>query len=970
MHIAKNSPAPRKSVLSRMSLLSFLVVVGLLLWQGPALWRWLCLARVQSAIAESRWADATAWLKRLRWNDADSTPALMCEARMLRKQGDVSKARELLQRASLLRHSRAELQHEEWLIQAQQGDLASSEEPLLKTLQAERDVREILDALVQGYLRSGQYLKAEASVNSWRTMFPGDVRPYVLRGLWFLQLSDWTNATAELREALRRKPNDPDIELLLAEALLGDKHAEEAVELFRRSQQVWPGRESVALGLARALTTNGQPTQAVPLLQPFLERNPNATEVRQRLGEALLNSGRSEDAIRVLQPAAERSGRNVEIRYLLGTALRVVGRLDEAEPHLSFARQARQELQEVQRLHEHILQNLKNQSEKLQLASLLLKYDREAEAVIWLRSLLAEQPQHPEGRRLLAETFQRKADRESELSGMALATGRRVDRPAASAMPLTNRESDLAAFANTSVWSLSEVTSDVGIDFSYHNGRESGHATVVETIGGGVAWLDADLDGRLDLFLTGGGDFGSDRNFRGHPPALFRQITAEHFESVTRAAHLETAPYYSHGVAVADHDQDGFPDLLVTGYGGLLFFHNQGDGTFRECAEKIGLSDDRWSTSAGWGDLNGDGHLDVYVAHYLNWNWKSHRTCPGPSPKLPEVCSPKVFDSERHFVFQSQGDGTFREISSELDLPTSGKGLGVVLGDVDLDGDVDVYVGNDTTENFLYANDGHGHLEEVGRAAGVDVDDHGIKNGSMGVDLGDFDNDGLPDIWVTNYLWESFALYHNLGQQQFQHRSQSLGITAIGGLNVGWGTGFADLDRDGDEDLIAATGHVLFHSPPERQIPVVLQNNAGRRFTRMEFPTQSYFGQPHHGRGLALADYDNDGDLDFAVSHNNEPASLIRNDITSTGLWLQVRLIGRSSNRDAIGAWLVLHTTSGSQLRMIKGGGSYLSHSDRRPFWGIPAGEKVLRLEIHWPSGRQKDVGAPALNQTLTVIEP
>lgn len=966
MHIAKNSPAPRMSVLIRRSLLGLLVVVGLGLWQGPALWRWLCLSRVQSATAESRWADATTWLKRLRWIDANSTPALLCEARMLRKQGDVSKARELLQRASLLRHSRTELQHEEWLIQAQQGDLAAAEEPLLRTLQAERDVREILDALVQGYLRSGQYLKAEASLNSWRTIFPGDVRPYVLRGVWFMQLANWTRATGEFREALRRKPNDPDTELLMAEALLGDKHADEAVGLFRRCRQVWPDRESVALGLARALTVNGQAKEAAELLPPFLERNPNSTEVRRTLGEALLDSDLAEDAIRVLQPAANRSARNLEIRYLLGSALRLAGRSNEAEPHLSFTSQAGQELQEAQRLRQHVLQNPKDQSEKLKLAVLLLKYEQDAEAVIWLRSLLAEQPQHSEGQRLLAEHFQRKADRQSDLAAAA-----RGQHPlGGGAQQLQAGSLHYGDAAANSVWKMTEVTSDVGIDFAYRNGRESGHATVVETIGGGVAWLDADLDGRLDLFLTGGGFFDGNRTLRGHPPALFRQITAEHFEPVTRAAHLETAPYYSHGVAVADHDQDGFPDLLVTGYAGLLFFHNQGDGTFRECAQRIGLTDDRWSTSAGWGDLNGDGHLDVYVAHYLNWNWKSHRTCPGPSPNLPEVCSPKVFDSERHFVFLSQGDGTFREISTELGLRTSGKGLGVVLGDIDLDGDVDVYVGNDTTENFLYVNDGRGHLEEVGGAAGVDVDDHGIKNGSMGVDLGDFDNDGRPDIWVTNYLWESFALYRNLGQQQFQHRSQSLGIAAIGGLNVGWGTGFADLDRDGDEDLIAATGHVLFRSPPERQIPIVLQNHSGRRFTRAEFPSQGYLGQPHHGRGLALADYDNDGDLDFAVSHNNEPASLIRNDIASTGSWLKVRLIGRTSNRDAIGAWLVLHTTGGSQLRMVKGGGSYLSHSDPRPFWGIPVGEQVLRLEIHWPLGRQQVVSAPSLNQTLTVIEP
>lgn len=556
------------------------------------------------------------------------------------------------------------------------------------------------------------------------------------------------------------------------------------------------------------------------------------------------------------------------------------------------------------------------------------------------------------------------------LAGLA---GCRAERHSDDAASRPHEPSDPAAAVESlpaAAWRFQDVAADSRIHFVYHNGQAAGHASVLETVGGGVAWMDFDRDGQLDLFLTGGGSISQDRRHSGHSAALFRQITAEQFSEVSQLSQLSDASLYSHGVAVADHDQDGFPDLLVTGYGGLRLFHNQGDGTFRETAKSAGLMDDRWSTSAAWGDINGDGHLDLYVAHYLTWNWQTHRTCRGSAPDLPEVCSPKEFEPAADYLFLNQGDGSFREASAEVGLRTDGKGLGVVMADLDLDGDLDVYVGNDTTENFLYVNDGRGHLEEVGGATGVDVDDHGIKNGSMGVDLGDFDNDGRPDIWVSNYLWESFALYHNLGQQQFQHRSQSLGIAAIGGLNVGWGTGFADLDRDGDEDLIAATGHVLFHSPPERQIPIVLQNNAGRRFSRVAFPSQTYLGMPHHGRGLALADYDNDGDLDFAVSHNNEPASLIRNDITSTGSWFQVRLIGRTSNRDAIGAWLVLHTTGGSQLRLIKGGGSYLSHSDRRPFWGIPVGEQVLRLEIHWPSGRLQDVAMPQCNQTLTVIEP
>lgn len=522
-------------------------------------------------------------------------------------------------------------------------------------------------------------------------------------------------------------------------------------------------------------------------------------------------------------------------------------------------------------------------------------------------------------------------------------------------------------------WRLTEITTEAGIDFVYRNGREANLATMLETIGGGVAWLDFDGDGRLDLFATGGGTFVRHDDqlprIEGQTGALFQQAANGRFLNVTEAAGLANTSRYTHGIAVADYDNDGFPDLLVTGYGGLQFWHNAGDGTFDERSSMTGLVDPEWSTSAGWGDLNADGALDLMVVHYLKWSWETHRTCGGPAPDQPEVCSPKDFEPVAASVFLSLGDGTF-QLAKDIGLRSDGKALGVVLGDIDLDGDLDAYVGNDTVENFLYLNDGHGHLKECGTLAGVDVDEHGNASGSMGVDFGDYNSDGKPDVWVANYVRETFAMYENIGPELFQNRSQSLGIAGIEGLNVGWGTGFVDLDRDGDEDLVAATGHVMLHQEPIRQIPIVLRNQGGRRFDRVRFDAESYFAQLHHGRGLAFADFDDDGDLDFAISHNNEPVSLIRNDIDSKSQWLRVRLIGREGNRDAVGAWLVLHTSQSKQLRLIKGGGSYLSHSDQRPFWGVPRDARCDRLEIHWPSGREQVLEAPTMNQTLFIIEP
>jgi hypothetical protein len=301
-----------------------------------------------------------------------------------------------------------------------------------------------------------------------------------------------------------------------------------------------------------------------------------------------------------------------------------------------------------------------------------------------------------------------------------------------------------------------------------------------------------------------------------------------------------------------------------------------------------------------------------------------------------------------------------------------GKGLGVVVGDIDLDGDVDIYVANDTVDNFLYLNDGHGVFEEVGLFHGVARDANGKAEGSMGTDLGDFDNDGLPDIWVANFEQESFSLYRNDGHAQFVHVSQGTGITALGQLYVGFGTVFADVDRDGDEDFVVSNGHVINFpkAAPIRQEPLVLINERGR-FSKAVFPPGGYFSKPHRGRGLACSDLDDDGDLDFVFSHNDgEANAVVANDTPAAGDWLRVRLVGTRSNRDAIGARLVLHTSASDQLRLVKGGGSYESQSDLRPFWGIAPGATVTGLSIHWPSGGDQEYPFSEANQTLTIIEP
>lgn len=525
---------------------------------------------------------------------------------------------------------------------------------------------------------------------------------------------------------------------------------------------------------------------------------------------------------------------------------------------------------------------------------------------------------------------------------------------------------------------MTDRTNESGVHFVYDNGRDAGFHTIIESLGGGIGLFDYDNDGRHDLFCPGGGKFDQEKHTRGLPSALFRNLGDWHFVDVTAASTTAKAPHLTHGCSAADYDGDGFTDLLVTGFGGLQFFHNLGDGTFEEVSQVAGMNDSLWSSSAAWADYNGDQNLDVYIDHYVNWGPDDAHDprCPGPTKEQREICSPRRFDPLPHIIYYSNGDGTFRDATSEARLNvtpgSSGKGLGVVAGDVDLDGDVDVYVANDTVDNFLYVNDGHGVFEEVGLFHGVARDANGKAEGSMGTDLGDYDNDGLPDIWVSNFEQESFSLYRNDGHAQFVHVSQGTGITALGQLYVGFGTVFADVDRDGDEDFVVSNGHVINYpkAAPIRQEPLVLINDNGR-FSKAVFPPDGYFSSPHRGRGLASSDLDDDGDLDFVFSHNDgEPNALVANDTPPVGDWLRVRLIGATSNRDAIGAWLVLHTSAGERLRLVKGGGSYESQCDLRPFWGMPAGAKVTGLTIHWPSGSEQEYPLTEANRSLTIVEP
>ena len=517
-----------------------------------------------------------------------------------------------------------------------------------------------------------------------------------------------------------------------------------------------------------------------------------------------------------------------------------------------------------------------------------------------------------------------------------------------------------------------DVTSSTGVDFTYRNDQEAEQYSILETLGGGVAVFDYDRNGRLDLFFTGGGDFGDNHSIRGRPGALYRQVGLLQFEDVTQASNTAFAPVYSHGAMAADYNNDGFTDLLVTGYGRLLLLRNEGDGTFSDVTEVSGLIEDTlWSTSAAWADLNHDGLLDLYVAHYLDWSFDNNPVCMA-SASQRDTCAPRDFSPLPDIFFTNRGEGSFENATASSGLKPNGKGLGVVAGDVDLDGDTDLYVANDEVPNFLYRNDGQGHLEEVALMTGTSVNDVGNPEGSMGVDLTDFNLDGLPDLWCVNFENESLALYRNEGEGFFQYVSQAIGIKGITTPAVSWGTVFFDADCDLDEDVFIANGHVLRHpaNAPIKQTPFMLENQSGQKFRNVSAEVGDYFSEPQMGRGVGLGDLNDDGRLDLTVSHMNHPAAVLINRTDHQHHWVGFRLIGRESPRDGIGARIELRVGEQKIVRQIKGGGSYASTNDLRVHFGLSGHEEIEQITIYWPSGIQQSLKDVPIDRYHTLVEP
>ena len=515
-----------------------------------------------------------------------------------------------------------------------------------------------------------------------------------------------------------------------------------------------------------------------------------------------------------------------------------------------------------------------------------------------------------------------------------------------------------------------EIAETAGVAFTYRNDEESGRFAIIESMGGGVGVFDFDRDSRLDIWLPGGGHYSGARQIEGRPTGLFRADgDGQRYQNVAEAAQVSLSRYYSYGVAISDFDQDGFEDVLMTGYGGVQFFHNQGDGTFEELAATAGLNDSLWSVSAAWGDLNGDHEPDLYLTHYVNWSFDNDPICTARPPEPRDVCPPRRFDPLPDTVYFSNGNGTFRDATADTGLRSDGKGLGVVLTDIDGDNQIDLYVANDTDMNFLYRN-ARGHFVDLSVASGAGLNERGLPDGSMGTAVIDFDGNGLPDLLVSNYEGEDPALYQNLGQFTFRHVSRIQGMSSAGKTFVGWGIAVFDAELDGDDDVMISNGHAI-RFPGEAglaQRALFYENREGR-LVNVADSVGNYFVEKHRGRGLAMGDLDRDGRMDVISSAVNEPVSVLQNASMTSGSSLSVRLVGRISPRDGTGAIVSWQDGSVRQVRWIAGGGSYASASDKTLLFARPQASMGGRLEIRWPHGQTQIEEVDSTLREIVIVE-
>ena len=516
-----------------------------------------------------------------------------------------------------------------------------------------------------------------------------------------------------------------------------------------------------------------------------------------------------------------------------------------------------------------------------------------------------------------------------------------------------------------------DISDPAGIHFVHFNGAV-GQKWLPETIGAGCAFVDLDGDGWADILLLNGKSWTP--GLTRHLPALYRNNRNGTFSDITKGSGLDVE-MYANGVAVADYDNDGLPDIYVTALEGDRLFHNEGHGHFRDVTAASGIRNANFGTSAAWFDYDRDGKADLVVANYVRWTPATDIRC-SLDGKAKSYCTPEVYKGQSLKLYHNLGNGRFEDVSKKagLDNPSS-KSLGIVVFDMDNDGWPDLFIANDTQPNKLYRNSRDGTFKEIGMEAGVAYGDDGVARGAMGADAADYDRSGRQHLLVGNFSKQMMALYHNEGNGLFSDVAPSTPIARSSLLDVTFGAFFFDYDLDGFPDIFAVNGHIepdINRTQTDlqfRESPLIFHNNGRGGFDDATGAVGPDIRRAIVGRGAAYADFDHDGDPDILLTENNGPARLFRNDGGNRNHWLNVRLTGRKSNRSALGAVVRLESASGKQSQTLHSGSSYCSQSGLALIFGLKQDPVVTKLSVEWPSGAVQSFQNLPVNRFIAIDE-
>jgi len=780
-------------------------------------------------------------------------------------------------------------------------------------------------------------------------------------------------ARARAHEILQRAPDFATGHLAMAEVAYGLGNRKEARELLDRAAALNPDTPSFFPAAARLYHSLARTARGVELLQTARARGLADFDSLELLGDLCLKLTRPREAVEAYRAALRVEPNSADLHRNLGRALLMLNRQKEAEEALHESLRLRPEdpyalyylgslrlgqgkAQEAADLLSRSLRRDElNPKARYALAQALLKLGKkkEAEAEFVQHARLMERLYHSSPQESTAHRDRR------DLSPGAALEWEEPTGPPHRLPPGTGEVRSLGSEENRRFW-FEDVAAEAEIRLRNVSGGPD-KDYIIESLGSGACWIDYDGDGSLDLYLVNGqplaqtdGSAPSDVLYRNRGDGTFQEVTS-------RAGIRDSG--WGHGCAVGDIDNDGDPDLYVTNRGANALYRNRGDGTFIEVGRAAGVDDPGWSASAAFADYDADGFLDLVVAEYVEFD-QSKTQRPGSAEfcrflGMPVFCGPRGLPMARNRLYRNRGNGTFEDVTVAAGFHTD-RGyysLGVVWGDLDNDGDPDLYVATDSTPNLLYRNNGDGTFTDVATEAGVAFNEEGREQAGMGTDMGDYDNDGDMDLVVTNFSHDVNTLYRQDSPGTFSDVSYSSGIGEPSLLYLGWGVGWVDLDNDGWKDLFVANGHTqpqvdqygLATTYRERNLLFAnLHDGTFREVGKDSGPGMALITP---SRGAAFADYDNDGDVDVLVNNIDELPNLLRNETGNRSHWIGLKLIGTRATRDAVGARVTLKVQAGIRMGEVHPGYSYLSSNDPRLLFGLGSAVSVDEIRIRWPKG-------------------